>query len=281
MQAGEPDDARRAYWIEQMDAGHEFMMKMLDYPVEECGEGMASLRGAVEDAGVEVVFADTQVGWDFDRIFYVRESLIEGFQGAAREMNERGWVMKVEDGYRTREIQKSLARIEKTFDVILRKVLWERSGVPPSPEDMLRRVTALIATCPKIGTHMSGSAIDISVFHRDTGDEVDRGGPYIEISELTPMASPFISDEARRNRDEITAVMAQHGLAAYPYEFWHYSSGDAYDEYLNGTGKPGRYGPVDFDPATGSVTPIESPKEPLNSLDEIKSEIEAALERIA
>ncbi len=48
------DDARRAYWTEQMEAAYAFMQVMLRAPVAECGEGMTPLRQAAEEAGVEV-----------------------------------------------------------------------------------------------------------------------------------------------------------------------------------------------------------------------------------
>ena len=67
------------------------------------------------------------------------------------------------------------------------------------------------------------------------------------MSERTPMNSPFVSPEAQRNRQEITAIMRESGFVEYPYEFWHYSSGDAYEQILLGTGQPARYGAVDFD----------------------------------
>ncbi len=275
------EEARRAYWTEQMEAGYRFMTDIREYPVRECGEAMAPLPEAAEQAGVEVVFSTTKVAGDHDRLFYLREGLIADFVAAAREMNQQGWALKVEDGYRTRTIQKYLARQENIFDIILKRVLWERRGRTPSAEEVFRRLSALIATSPKVGTHMSGSALDITVLVRDDGSEVDRGGKYIELSELTPMQSPFITPRARRNRDDITALMGRHGFAAYPYEFWHYSKGDAFDEYLAGSGKPARYGAVDVDEPTGRTTPIENPREPLNSLEEIQREIERALERIA
>ena len=46
------------------------------------------------------------------------------------------------------------------------------------------------------------------------------------------MGSPFVSDRAAGNRQEITALMARHGFRPYPYEFWHYNQGDVYDAYL-------------------------------------------------
>ena len=67
---------------------------------------------------------------------------------------------------------------------------------------------------------------------------------------------------------------------AYPFEFWHYNQGDAYAEYFLKSGKPARYGAVDWNAADNSVTPIHNPSEPLNSEAEIQLEIEQALKRI-
>jgi D-alanyl-D-alanine dipeptidase len=216
------------------------------------------------------------------RLFVLREGQIPGFIGAAAEMNERGWVMRVEDGYRTAEMQKYLGRTPEVFDAVLATVLWELGGELPTPEFMFRRCSALVASVPKFGTHMSGSAIDISVMHADDpAREVDRGAPYLEMSALTPMASPFVSEVAQRNRRDITALMRRHGFVDYPYEFWHYSSGDAYEQVLLKTGAPAIYGAVNRDATNNAVTPLPQPDTPLNSHDEIRAEIDAALARRA
>ena len=150
----------------------------------------------------------------------------------------------------------------------------------PSAEFMFRRCSALVATVPKFGTHMSGSAIDVSVLLRATpATEVDRGAPYIEMSERTQMDSPCVSEPSRENRRQISAVMQRHGFVAYPWEFWHCSSGDAYEQFLRNTGKPAIYGPVDWDAASGTLVPITDANEPLNSEQEIRDEIAAALRR--
>jgi D-alanyl-D-alanine dipeptidase len=262
-----------------MEAAYAFMTAIAEYPVEECGEPVAFLPDAAQGASVEVVFSETGVGGQHERLFYLRERLVDDFIAVSRDMNRLGWVLKVEDAYRTRAIQTDLGKDETTFDVLLKRVIWEDGGVTPSPEKMLRRLTAVIATSPKIGTHMSGSALDVSVLRREDGSEVERGAPYIELSELTPMHSPFISAEARANRDAITAVMARHGFTAYPYEFWHYSKGDAYGEYLAGSGNPARYGAVDMEPTDGRTTAISSPNDRLHALVDVQALMREALAR--
>ena len=274
------DDARRAYWTTQMEAAYAFMMVVRDCPVAECGEPLVPLKPASEEAGVAVAFSQSKVARDFDRLFFLRVGLIEAFLAAAREILERGWILKVEDGFRTREIQRLLALKPEVFDRILERTIGELGGRMPSPELVFRRVTVLVATMPKVGTHMSGSAIDVSVLDRASGAEIDRGGPYLEMSELTPMGAPFISETARRNRREITGLMARHGFVAYPYEFWHYSQGDAFAVQLGVIHPPARYGAVDADLATGRTTAIENPGEWLNSVDVIESEMNAALRRL-
>lgn len=279
MESESASRERRAYWAAQMDEAYAFMQAVSAYPVEECGERVVSLPEAVAAAGVEVEFSTRPHVLGLPRLYLLREGLVPAFLRATRALNERGWVLRVEDAYRTVTMQKHQARQPYALDAVLDKVLWENEGQTPTVELLSRRLAALIAASPAVGTHLSGSAVDVSVLHRDTRAEVDRGAPYLEMSERTPMASPFVSPEAQRNREMITQLMRGHGFVTYPWEFWHYNAGDAYAHYLERTGQPARYGPVEVDPRTGAVTPIERPHEPLNSPAELALLLEQALSR--
>ena len=174
---GSDESARRDYWASKMDEAASFMGAIMRAPVHECGERMTSLADAAAAAGVEVAFSQKPHGaLGLTRLFYLRDGLIAQFVAAAAEMNRRGWVLKVEDAYRTPQMQQGLGRQEGLFRAILNKTRWELGGEEPSDELMLRRLGALIAIAPKVGTHVSGSAIDISVLDK-SGDEVDRGAP--------------------------------------------------------------------------------------------------------
>ena len=274
---------RRAFWTLRNDEAWQFMFeKILPYPVEECGELLVSLPEAAAAAGVRVAFANRPHVDGLERLFFLRQGQIPAFLAAAAAFNARGWAIRVEDGFRTREIQKRLGRTPMIFDVILARVIWELGGTIPTADFMFRRCSGLVATIPKFATHMSGSAIDVSVVHLDDAErEVDRGAPYVELSELTPMDSRFISEAAQRHRHEITRLMDDHGFVAYPFEFWHYSSGDAYDQVLRRTGRPAIYGPVDLDRTTLQVTPIDTAADRrLNSEAEIRVELEQAIARL-
>jgi D-alanyl-D-alanine dipeptidase len=270
------EDSRRNFWKARMDAAYAFMLEVQGWPVTECGEPVVSLREATKRAGVRVLFSELPHVLGLPRLFFLRRSLVDGFLAAAQEMNGRGWILKVEDGYRTREMQKHNALRPEVFPFVLAKTRWELRGESPSLDLLRRRMAALIAMNPRVGTHCIGSAIDISVL-RDGGKiEVDRGAGYLEISELTPMDSPFVSAQARDNRAEITALMARHGFSTYPFEFWHYNAGDAYEALLSGRAGRARYGPVDIDTETGEVRPIVDATAPLNSETDIAAMIAGA-----
>jgi zinc D-Ala-D-Ala dipeptidase len=272
---------RRWYWTQQVELAVLFMERVLTWPVKECGEGLVHLPTAAKEAGVEVWFSDKPHVQGLPRLYYLREGQIAGFVAAAREFNEMGWVMKVEDGYRSRQMQKFVGRQPSVFDGILKTSMWELGGEVPSPEFMFHRCKAMVAYCAKVGTHMSGSAIDISLFDKKTGKEVSRCKPYLEISELTPMFSPFVEADWMAVRMKQVEVMRGQGFVEYPFEFWHFNSGDAYDYLLTGqVNKPAKYGAVDFDPATGKMTPNPQPEEALNTFEEMKVEIAGAIGRV-
>lgn len=159
-------------------------------------------------------------------------------------------------------MQGQLVRKPELFDAILQKCIWENGGEVPPVELVFRRAIVLIANIPKIGTHMSASAIDVSVFRREDGTEVWRGNPYLEMSERTPMRLPFV-DEESLNRLEITAMLEAQGFVHFPFEFWHFNKGDAMGNLLTGVKQPGRYGPVHWDPKTNQVTAVADPLTPL------------------
>jgi len=271
------DDDRRKYWAAEMDAAYAFMLAVQDFPLAECGEPAIPLREAAAEAGVEVLFSDLPHVRGLPRLHFLRQGLVPGFLAAAREMNGRGWIMRVDDAFRTREMQKHNALRPEVFPLVLERVRWELGGKRPTTDLLRRRLAAVIAMNPRVGTHCGCSAIDISVINRSSGEEVDRGAPYLEISEKTPMGSPFVPPAARQNRTEITELMARHGFQTYPFEFWHYNAGDCYAGYLERIEGPARYGPVDLDPASGRVTPIGDPTRPLNSPEEIEARISQML----
>jgi D-alanyl-D-alanine dipeptidase len=272
--------ARVAFWIEYMERSYALTEAIIRYPLQESREPFASIPAAAEGAGVEMHFSTTRLAGQFERLFVIRESLVPDLMAIARDMNARGWILKIEDGYRTRQMQTALGRVPAVFDRIVQSCIRECGGGRPSVELVFRRAMVLVANVPLTGTHMAGAAVDISVVRKEDGTEVWRGKPYLEMSEYTPMDSPFISAEERQNRQEITRLMERHGFLHYPGEFWHYNKGDSLYQIQAHTGQPGRYGPVDWDPVTKAVTPYHDPRSPLSPLQVLEPLIQQAMQRL-
>ncbi len=110
---------------------------------------------------------------------------------------------------------------------------------------------------------------------RRQGDcELDRGAPYLELSEKTPMDSPYISAQAAGNRALVSDILAENGFVPYPYEFWHYSHGDADYHVVTGRSEPAAYGPVERGPGGREVTPVANLTEPLLTTADIARRLE-------
>ena len=76
----------------------------------------------MREAGVEVAFSDLPHADGSPRLFWLRTSLMPRFLAVARAMNDRGWVLKVEDAYRTPAMQRALGTRPALFAAILEKV---------------------------------------------------------------------------------------------------------------------------------------------------------------
>ena len=251
-----------------MEAAHDFMQRLLEYPVEECGESLESLRDRAAEAGVEVVFAAGKKLGEFERVFHVRRSLVEKLLRVAEAFLTRGLVLRIEDAYRRPAVQARGAASAYVIGSAIRKVLWETDGAEPAPELVLRRLAVWSATTLKFANHTAGSAVDVTVLRRD-GSPLVLGAAYPELSHLSPMASPFVSAGARRNRQLMCDLFAEQRFVAYPLEFWHFSHGDADYEMIAGTGKPGRYGPVEWSPDGGGLRPAADILKPLVTADDV------------
>jgi len=255
-----PDE--RTYWIEQMEAAHAFMQRLLEYPLVECGEPLASLPERSRAAGMEIVFAEGKKLVMFERVFCVRRSLVEPLMRAAEALLKRGYALRLEDAYRSPHVQARGAGSAFAVGHVLEKVRWELGGRTPTADLVFRRLAAWTATTLKLANHTFGSAVDATVVRRD-GARVDLGGTYPELSPCTPMDSPWISAEVRRHRRMLCEVFGAEGFVPYPFEFWHFSRGDADCEMIRGSGLPGRFGPVRRLGEDGRILPVADVLRPL------------------
>ncbi|MDP0396909.1 D-Ala-D-Ala dipeptidase VanX [Tsukamurella strandjordii] len=74
--------------------------------------------------------------------------------------------------------------------------------------------------------HSRGSTVDLTLYHRDTGELADMGGGHDLMDALSHHGAPGVPPEAAANRRRLCAVMEDAGFLRYPSEWWHYTLRD-------------------------------------------------------
>lgn len=246
---------RRRYWTAQLDEAWEFMERTLRAPLLESSETAEDLT-SVLPASLEVTFAFDRIASGDSQLFYLRSSLVPRLMSVVSELRDLALSLRIEYAYRSPETQARLCASPEVLGRVIERVRWEEGRIDVSPEFVYKRLIVLCANVYKNATHVAGSAVDVTVTDLNTGLILDFGAPFLALSEVTPMTSPFVSAPARRNRALVRGIFAEHGFRAYPYEFWHFSAGDVYEWLLSRSDEEVRFGPVSLDLVSGRVTSI-------------------------
>ncbi|HUM02194.1 MAG TPA: M15 family metallopeptidase [Thermoanaerobaculia bacterium] len=141
---------------------------------------------------------------EFSRPFYpearafLQRPAAEALARASRALASKGYGLLVFDGYRP-------WRVTKQF--------WDLT-----PADK-----RIFVADPKEGSrHNRGGAVDLTLYHLDTGKEADMGGAYDEMSKRSYVTYEDGAKEALRRRDLLRSAMEREGFFVYPWEWWHF-----------------------------------------------------------
>lgn len=85
-----------------------------------------------------------------------------------------------------------------------------------------------------VPVHSTGGAIDFRLYDEQSKELIDMGkfGAIWGQNETAPTYSAELSDEQINNRLYLLIAASKAGLTNYPYEYWHFSSGDQYAAYF-------------------------------------------------
>lgn len=222
-----------------------FDRKLLEIPLVESGEKMLELKKLVREAGTKVVFNHEPIILNDDKkIFYLRKSVAYGFIKAAAKVNEAGYVIQVQDAYRNPSNQaakfaKRVAEIKLVKGTIKGKKILEMANM-------------YTAGIPILAAHTAGAAIDVILLDRNL-KKIDMGSEYPEGRAESKTTHPELSKKVIVLRKMLVSAMESSGLINYPFEWWHFSSGDVCATYLEKKPKA-KYGPVYFEPKSGKMT---------------------------
>lgn len=73
--------------------------------------------------------------------------------------------------------------------------------------------------------HSRGSAIDLTLFHLDTGEPASMGGRHDLMHERSHHGAVAVRGTDAAHRQTLCSIMERSGFVRYPSEWWHYSLG--------------------------------------------------------
>ncbi|WP_371664209.1 M15 family metallopeptidase [Streptomyces sp. NBC_00280] len=206
--------------------------KVAAVPVEECGERLVEVRGAL--------LTDDRKQQDSGGAqFHLREGVLDRLLDAQAQLPDGLRLLFIE-GYRPPALQR---RYFEGYSAEL------RARHPDWPADRLRSAASRYVSPPEIAPHSAGAAVDLTLVDVD-GHELDLGTAMNANPEDSAGAcytqADNIGAEARAHRETLGKALSGAGLVNYPTEWWHWSYGDRY--WALTTGAPtALYGPAELD----------------------------------
>lgn len=141
---------------------------------------------------------------EFGRPFYsdarvlLQRPAAEALARVQRALKAKGYGLLVFDGYRPWSVTKQF---------------W----------DLTPEHKKVFVANPKNGSrHNRGGAVDLTLYHLETGKEADMGGAYDEMTERSYVTYDKGPKEALARRDLLRGAMEAEGFFVYPFEWWHF-----------------------------------------------------------
>lgn len=213
---------------------------ILKIPLRECREPLVKLG----EKKVPGLVFNTKKSSGKTKIWVLRRSVAKALFSAASSFWAEGYLLSLEDSYRNPKVQKEMflgyvSKVRKQFPAL-------------SLLKAQQRANTYIAGIPILAAHTGGAAIDVILLAKKGRKVIDMGCDYLTLGPKAITNNPNLSGKQIANRQLLKSVLSQNGFINYPYEYWHYSLGDACAAYLTHR-KFAIYGPVDYNPDSGET----------------------------
>ncbi len=183
--------------------------------------GFVSLGEAIPDAILEIRYYTTYnfIGERIDG--YEEPIALMTKEGAAAlkkvsdELKEKGYRLKIFDAYRPQRAVTHFVNWSRIADDVKMKEYFY-------PELEKNRIFPLGYVAEHSG-HTRGSTVDLTLFDMKKGKEVDMGGTFDYMGELSHPDYEGISEEQYANRMLLRKTMIKHGFRPIPEERWHFT----------------------------------------------------------
>lgn len=127
---------------------------------------------------------------------FARKPVVESLKKIQKELNKKGYGLKIFDGYRPYAI--TIEFYKKASD------------------------KNFVANPAKGSKHNRGCAVDLTLINLKTGKEIPMPTPYDSFSAAAAAKYENVSPEAKKNRDFLIAIMGKYQMNVLENEWWHY-----------------------------------------------------------
>jgi D-alanyl-D-alanine dipeptidase len=128
---------------------------------------------------------------------FLRMPAVNALQKVQKELNEKGFGLKIFDAYRP-------------YSVTVK--FWE-----------LVKDERYVANPGKGSGHNRGIAVDLTIINLQTGKALDMGTGFDNFSDTAHHTFTQLPEEVLQNRELLKTTMSKFGFNAYTDEWWHYS----------------------------------------------------------
>lgn len=133
---------------------------------------------------------------------FLERGAAEALVRVHRALAERGYGLLIHDAYRPWWVT---------------RVFWDACSTAERE---------FVADPAKGSRHNRGSAVDLTLFDRATGEAIEMPGGYDEMSKRSYPTYPGGTSRQRWHRDLLRAAMEKEGFTVEPSEWWHFDYHD-------------------------------------------------------
>jgi D-alanyl-D-alanine dipeptidase len=133
---------------------------------------------------------------------FLQRPAAQALLAAERDLAQQGYGLLIFDAYRPWYVT---------------RIFWD--ATPPEKHEF-------VADPAKGSRHNRGCAVDLTLYDRKTGREIEMTGVYDEMSERSYPNYTGGSAEQRGHRDLLRRAMEKQGFQVYDTEWWHFDYHD-------------------------------------------------------
>jgi D-alanyl-D-alanine dipeptidase len=139
----------------------------------------------------------------------------QALKAVSEELEEKGYRLKIFDAYRpAKAVAHFIEWAQDPKDTSMKNIFY-----PNIDKSKLFKLGYLA----KKSGHSRGSTVDLTLVDKNTGQEVNMGGSFDLLDEISHHNTKLISAEQAANRNMLKDAMNRHGFKHYSKEWWHYT----------------------------------------------------------